>query len=867
MQADELRRAFVGFFESRDHVVVPSASLIPHDPSLLFTVAGMVPFKPYFVGDEPPPWPRAVSIQKCVRAGGKHNDLDEIGRTSRHLTFFEMMGNFSFGDYFKAEAIASAWEFFTEVLGLDAGRLWVTVHLDDDEAAEIWHDQEEVPSDRIQRFDEDNFWKMADTGPCGPCSEIFWDKGDQHGAGGGPQHGDEDRFVEIWNLVFMEFDQAADGSRSPLPKPSIDTGSGLERVLGVLQGADSVFELDAMRPLIADAERITDTPYGGGGEDDVSLRIVADHARTFTHLVSDGVVPSNEDRGYVLRSIIRRAVQRTWMLGLEDGIVTVPMAGAVIDQMGGAYPELIANRDFICETVEREEGRFRQTLRSGIAILDDALGTIGRDATLPGPVAFKLHDTFGFPIQLTTEIAASRGQGVDRAGFDEAMADQRERARAARKASSDGEDRTETYREILESHGASDFVGYDSTEVDATITEVIQVGGDEDDASSTVEVFCDRTPFYAEAGGQVGDTGVIETATGHVVVDDTTYALPGLHRHRGRIARGEVAPGPARLMVDAERRDGIRRHHTATHLLHWALREVLGGHVKQAGSIVLPDRLRFDFSHHSPVGADQLRSIEALANVEVLTNEAVVTEETSKADADRRGVIAFFGDKYGETVRVLAAGRNSLELCGGTHVASLGAIGPIKIVSESSIGANTRRLEAVAGRQALELISQEEDLLARAADLLGAPPDQLIDALGRRLDELDVLRREIKDLRTVAATGDAGALAAEAVDGVVVARRDGLDQKTMRDLAAKVRDHDGVNAVVIGGVSDPAKGKVALVSAVRPDTGLVASDLLADAARLVGGGAGGGEEMANAGGKNPEALDDALDSARAAATA
>ena len=849
MDANQLRKAFIGFFEERGHTVVPSASLIPHDRTVLFTVAGMVPFKPYFVGEEPAPWPRAVSVQKCVRAGGKHNDLDEIGRTKRHLTFFEMLGNFSFGDYFKERAIPLAWEFVTEVLDLDPDRLWVTVHTTDDEAEAIWHDIVGLPRERIQRLDEDNFWQMADTGPCGPSSEIFWDMGDEYGEAGGPAHGGAERFVEIWNLVFMQYDQHADGSRAPLPEPSIDTGAGLERILTVLQDEDSIFHTDEFRRLIAKASALSGVAYGGDERTDVSLRILADHARAMTFLVNDGVIPSNEERGYVLRRIIRRAVRHAYLLGVDE-VITPALVDEVVAIMADDYPELVESHAVVRQTIEREETRFRETLRTGSAILETALEKLEPGQGLPGDVAFQLHDTYGFPLEVTQEIVAEQGVEVDRAGFDGAMAEQRQRAKA-------------NQRKVQGPAGAHDldlpvteFVGREHNEVDAPVLAVLDRDGDP-------VIVLAQTPFYAESGGQVGDTGSITTGTGRAQVTDTTYGPPGVVFHHASVD-GEIEVGQvAHAAIDVERRDAIRRNHTGTHILHWALREVLGDHVKQQGSLVAPDRLRFDFSHFEPVSAEQIAAIEDLANREILTDAEVRHTEMDKAAAEALGAIAFFGDKYGDRVRVLEAGAHSTELCGGTHVTALGQIGPVKVVSEGSIGSNLRRIEAVTGLGTVDRLRRDEDLLAGAADRLGVAPDELVTGIDKRLEELKALRDEVKALKRQTATGQAGALAASAVDGVVVARVDGLDRDGLRDLAVAVRDRDGVRAVVI--IGEPDGGGVGLVAAVTPDSGLNAGELIADAAKTVGGGGGKAPDLAVAGGRDPGKIDDALDQARDAA--
>ncbi|MEI6402812.1 MAG: alanine--tRNA ligase, partial [Actinomycetota bacterium] len=630
--ADQLRSAFLDFFAAKGHAVVPSASLIPHDPTVLFTVAGMVPFKPYFVGDEAPPYTRAVSSQKCARAGGKHNDLDDVGRTKRHLVFFEMLGNFSFGDYFKHEIIPWSWELTTEVFGLDGDRLWITVHESDDEAEAIWHEQVGVPMNRIQRLgDKDNFWQMGDTGPCGPCSEIHIDRGPGFGPEGGPlADPGGDRFMEFWNLVFMQYNQAPDGSRTLLPKPSIDTGAGLERLLCLLQGVDAVWETDLMLPLIDRACSLTGKTYTAGDYDDrvsFSMRVLAEHARSSAMLVSDGVFPSNEGRGYVLRRIIRRAVRYAYLLGTEK-LVMPSLVETAVEVMGSAYPDVAKNKDFIVGVLTREEERFRQTLKTGLSILEDELES--KPGQLPGSTAFMLHDTYGFPLELTEEIAGERGVAVDGAGFDAEMRAQRERAKAARKGAAVGDDRLDQYREIVEQHGTTDFEGYSVDSTSSTVLAVL-VGstgpwGDDDDI---VEIFLDRSPFYAESGGQVGDTGTITTHTGVADVLDTTFALPGLRRHVARIVSGELYPGvDATASIDVARRNATRRNHTGTHLLHHALRQVLGEHVKQAGSLVGPDRLRFDFTHYAAVTDDEIARIEAIANHETLSNAPVRAFET-----------------------------------------------------------------------------------------------------------------------------------------------------------------------------------------------------------------------------------------------
>ncbi len=865
MTADELRRAFVDFFVARGHTEVPSASLIPHDPSILFTVAGMVPFKPYFLGDETPPYRRAASVQKCMRAGGKHNDLDDIGRTNRHFSFFEMLGNFSFGDYFKAEAIPWAWELVTEVLGLAPDRLWVTVHDTDDEAEKIWRDDVGVAAERIQRMGDDNFWRMADTGPCGPSSEIFLDLGPSAGPDGGPAHGGEDRYLEFWNLVFMQYDARPDGTTVALPRPSVDTGAGLERILSILQGKDSIWEIDVLAPLIAAASEVSGVAYrhGGGGESDVSLRIMAEHGRAMTFLVSDGVVPSNEERGYVLRRIIRRAVRHAYRLGVT-GLATPPLVEATVGVMGGAYPELRRDQDQVLAVVTREEERFRSTLERGVAMLDGVTGS----GDVGGADAFFLHDTLGFPIDLTREIAAERGREVDLEGFRALMESQRARAREAARAEGAGRGtQVEVYRELLEACGANEFTGraeYETTgaKVLALVSDGERVGRAAE--GEKVEVVLDRTPFYAEAGGQVGDTGALESADGRTVVRvlDTVYGLPGtVVVHRGEVLRGEIAESDSvTARIDGERRDRIRRNHTATHVLHWALREVLGPHVKQAGSLVAPDRLRFDFSHHRAVTRDELDAVEALANAEIITDAPVRHYETSRDHAESLGAIAFFGDKYGDVVRVLEAGEHSIELCGGTHVHALGFIGPIKIVSEGSIGSNLRRIEAVTGPAALERIHDEELRLRELADLLKATPEEVAGKVERLMGQVRALTDELDDVRSRQAGAEAAELAAAAEGGVVVARRDGLDPGELRRLAAAVRDRLGSGVVALAGVGpDGAKAGLAVaVSADHVSRGVSAAEVARPAASLLGGGTAKNAELVVGGGPRVESVDEAL---------
>ena len=807
LSANELRRGFLTFFEERGHTIVPSASLIPHDPDLLFTVAGMVPFKPYFLGEEVPPYARATTVQKCLRAGGKDSDLEEVGRDGSHLSFFEMLGNFSFGDYFKAEAIPMAWDMITNLFGIDPDQLWVTVHTTDDEAEQIWIESVGVDPGRIQRIDKDNWWGPpgGPPGPCGPCSEIFVDKGPAYGHDGGPAHGADERFLEIWNLVFMQYNRDKDEVDHELPRKSIDTGAGLERILGLLQGVDSVWEIDTVAPILETAQSVAGVRLGTDDRKDVSLRILAEHARAVSFLVSDGVFPSNEGRGYVLRRIIRRLVRHAYLLGVED-LATPDLVRSTVEVMGESYPDLVANQGFVTDVVVREEERFRQTLRQGLTILDTELAELGEGGELAGSVAFTLHDTHGFPLELTEEITAEQGIGVDRAGFDDAMANQRRMAKDARKASGVDADAAEAFAEVLDQFGPTEFTGREENESKGRVLAVV---GDGDQ----VAIVLDRTPFYAESGGQVGDTGTLRTDTGVATVLDTTYAVPGqLVRHVATVTEGEITPGQeVTATIDAERRDAIRRNHTATHLLHWALREVVGEHVKQQGSLVDDQRLRFDFSHYGPLTDAEIVAIEDLVNADTLANHPARHYETTKEHATEIGAIAFFGDKYGDIVRVLEAGPHSTELCGGTHVRRLGDIGTVKVVSEGSIGSNLRRIEAITGFAPIERLRADEAQLAQIAGVLGVAGDEIVDTVERQRAEVRELQKQIKALKQQAAGSGAGDLADQAVDGVVVARVDGGSRDELRALALAVRERPGIRAVVLGG--EPEGGGAALVAA------------------------------------------------------
>jgi alanyl-tRNA synthetase len=710
------------------------------------------------------------------------------------------------------------------------------------------------PPRRIQRLDEDNFWEMGETGPCGPSSEIFWDNGEALGPDGGPANPQaEERYVELWNLVFPQYLRGEDGTLSDLPMKAIDTGAGLERILAASSGSASLYVADTLDALVTSAQAVTGHRLGESELGDIALRLIADHSRTMTFLVADGVIPSNDDRGYVLRRVVRRAVRFAYILGVERPILPA-MVEHTVDVMGDVYPEARTQRDVVTEIIAREEHSFRRTLASGSQILDAQLEKLPAAGTLDGEVVFQLHDTYGFPFEVTQEIADLRGFAIDVRGFEAAMERQRERGRAARKGGgvATGAE-VDEYQRLLAEHGPTEFSGREEYESSATIIGIVGDG-----------LFLDRSPFYAESGGQVGDTGVITTATGTVDVVDTVYVLPGLHRHLFRVREGNIEVGQeATARIDGERRDSIRRNHTGTHVLHWALREVLGDHVKQQGSLVAPDRLRFDFSHFEPVTEKQLQAIEDLANNEILSNAPVRHYETTMEQARDLGAIAFFGEKYGDFVRVLEAGEHSIELCGGTHVRRLGDIGPLKVVSEASIGANLRRIEAVSGLDPVERLREQEALVRRAADLLGVAPAELLSGAERLRAENKVLRDEVEDLKRRAAGAQGTDLARKAVDGVVVERRDGLSRDELRDLAVAVRDQPNVRAVVLGGAPDG--GGVALVAAVRRDSGLNAGELIASPARTVGGGGGKGTDLAVAGGRDVTRIDDALDEARRAA--
>jgi alanyl-tRNA synthetase len=868
MNSQDIRDTFLSFFAERGHTVVPSASLIPIDPTLLLTVAGMVPFKPYLLGEEKPPYPRAASVQKC----GRTADIDVVGTTARHLTFFEMLGNFSFGDYFKEKAIPWAYELVTEGFGLDPERLWFTVHLSDDEAAEIWIDGVGIDPDHLQRLDRDNFWQMGVPGPCGPSSEIFFDKGPAYGEDGGPAVDDE-RVMEIRNLVFMQNVQDEPYHVvGDLPHRNIDTGAGLERVATVLQGVDSVFKTDELRNVIRAAEKATGTRFEEGERTDVSLRILGDHARAVTFLIADKVVPSNEGRGYVLRRLLRRAVRHAVVLGSKDTVMPT-LVDATINAMGTAYPDLVEQRDRIIEMAEREEGRFRRTLESGHKLLDEALEPLEEGDTLSGEVAFKLHDTHGFPRELTEEILAERGFRLDLEEFERMMDTQREQAKAAFKSRS-GKEVSDEYRALVRGLDGTDFIGYDAEAGMATVLSIVREGEPVDRAEEgqQIEVFLNRTPFYAESGGQVGDRGTIRTETGILEVADTQLAIQGVHGHRGTVKTGHIQVGQdAQTSIETQRRERIRKNHTGTHLLHWALREVLGEHVHQEGSLVAENRLRFDFSHFKSVEPDELMGVERAVNERVVENSRVTTVETSKDDAEKMGALAFFGDKYGDRVRVVKAGNYSTEFCGGTHVPSTGQIGPLVLVSEGSVAANTRRVEALTGIAGYEHLLSIREQLRDTASLLRAQESGVLDATRALTIRLKEQEERIASFEEKARGETAEKVLddAESHNGhkLIVVTQNGMSPDELRSLAFQLRDRIGSGIGVLG---SNFEGKAALLTFATSDlveAGVSAGAITAVAAKVVGGGGSRDPELSQAGGPRGDEVEAALEVARDAARA
>jgi alanyl-tRNA synthetase len=866
MDSNQIRRTFLDFFAARGHQILPSASLIPVDPTLLITGAGMVPFKPYMLGEETPPYRRVATVQKV----GRTSDIDIIGTTERHLSFFEMLGNFSFGDYFREQAIPWAYELITEGFRIDPERLWYTVHITDDEAAEIWIDRVGVPAERVQRLDRENFWQMGVPGPAGPSSEIFFDKGPEFGEAGGPAVDDE-RHIEFWNLVFMQYLQDEPYHVvGDLPANNIDTGAGLERVAVVTQGVATVFDTDVIRPVLAAAEGNTGVSYGSSERSDVSLRILADHGRAVTFLIGDRIVPSNEGRGYVLRRLIRRAVRHGFLLGAED-LIMPTLVAATVDVMRTAYPDLAAREDAIIEIVTREEEQFRRTLRAGHQLLDEALIDMEPGDTLPGETAFKLHDTYGFPRELTEEILAERGFQIDLAEFNRMMEAQQERARAAYRGA-DAVAETDTYRALLGDIEPTQFTGYEQESGSGRVLAILHGGESVEQAEEgqQIEIFVDRTPFYAESGGQIGDAGRIVTPTGSLDIADTQFDLPGVHGHRGKVSTGSVAVGQdVVLTIARERRERIRKNHTGTHMLHAALREVVGDHVHQAGSLVADDRLRFDFSHYAAVAPRELRQVELLSNERVIENDSVVTIETSKEEAEAMGALAFFGDKYGDEVRVVQTGSYSTEFCGGTHVPSTGQVGPVVIVSEGSVAANTRRIEALTGGAAYAYLARLRSDVEKAAEALGSQPARLVEAARAMAMNSKALAERLEQFEQEARTGAARRLLdrVEELEGhrLLVAKQDAMTSDDLRALAFQIRDRIPSGVGILGSVFAGKGALVAFVSDDLIDDGLSAGDLLAGAAGILGGGGSKDPRFAQAGGPHGDRIDDALDEAGEAA--
>ncbi|OZI79805.1 alanine--tRNA ligase [Bordetella genomosp. 2] len=862
MKSSEIRQKFLQFFQSKGHTIVPSASLVPgNDPTLLFTNSGMVQFKDVFTGKETRAYTRATSSQRSVRAGGKHNDLENVGYTARHHTFFEMLGNFSFGDYFKRDAIQYAWELLTTVYKLPAEKLWVTVYQEDDEAYDIWANEVGVPRERIirigdnkgARYASDNFWQMADTGPCGPCSEIFYDHGPEIWGGppGSPEE-DGDRYIEIWNLVFMQFERDAAGNMERLPKPCVDTGMGLERIAAVLQGVHSNYEIDLFRHLIQAAARET----GVKNLEDNSLKVIADHIRACAFLIVDGVIPSNEGRGYVLRRIVRRALRHGYKLGQTKPFF-YKLVPDLVAEMGQAYPELAQAAERVAQVLKQEEERFGETLEHGMKILDGALAGVPASGQLDGTTLFTLYDTYGFPVDLTADICRERNVEVDMAGFEAAMARQREQARAAGKFK---------MAEGLSYEGADTrFEGYDTLELDGVKVAALYVDGTQVDrlqAGQNAVVVLDATPFYAESGGQVGDTGLLEGGGARFAVADTQKIQAGVFGHHGLLEAGTLAVGDTLLArVDAVRRARTVRNHSATHLMHKALRQVLGAHVQQRGSLVDPDKTRFDFAHDAPLSAEQIAQVEAIVNAEVLANQPTQAQVMAYDDAVKGGAMALFGEKYGDTVRVLDIGF-SRELCGGTHVARTGDIGLFKIVAEGGVAAGVRRVEAITGDNALAWVQNQNALLLRAAGMLRSTPADLPERIAQVQEQVRALEKELEQARGKLAASAGNDLAAKAAEikgiKVLAASIGDVDPKALRGMVDNLKDK--LKPAVVLLASADGAGKISLVGGVTGDltARVKAGDLVGFVAAQVGGKGGGRPDMAMGGGSDVQALPAAI---------
>ena len=874
MNSDELRRKFLEYFEGRGHTIVDSYSLVPHDdPTLLFTNAGMVQFKDVFLGLDTRPYKRAVTSQKCVRAGGKHNDLDTVGRTARHHTFFEMLGNFSFGDYFKQDAIIFAWEFLTKILGLPKERLWVSIYKDDDEAGHLWLKLTGVEEDRIIRLGEkDNFWQMGDTGPCGPCSEILFDRGEEYrcrasvcAAG----QCDCDRWLEIWNLVFMQYDRDKDGNLTPLPKPSIDTGMGLERIASIIQDVPSNFDTDLLRPIIAAVEETTGKDYDPGPAG-FPFRVISDHIRACTFLINDGVLPSNDGRGYVLRRILRRAVRFGKALGLDEPFMH-RLVAVVIDIMGGAYPELVENKERIEQNILLEEKKFHETLHEGLKVAVEMIARTKKSnlKQVPGSDAFTLYDTFGFPLDLMEDIAEEHGLGVEKQGFEDAMEEQRRRARAAREHERGPADFA-VLASLLADFESTNFLGYHTLRAETELKAVVKDGSlaGQALAGEEVDIFLPETPFYAESGGQVGDVGILETETGIFEVRDTRKLPDGKVLHAGRVNEGTVSTGQKVLaVVEENHRLNVARSHTSTHLLHKALNEILGDDAAQKGSLVAPDRLRFDFSHPYPLSKEEMRAVESRVLEKVVSCLPVDPFITGYDEAKQAGAVALFGEKYSDEVRVVKIGDYSMELCGGTHVDNTSQICALKIISEGGIGSGLRRIEAVTGRRALDELRRRDEALKSTAEKLKTTPDKAAGRAEQLVNELKQRERELESLQARLAKYESQHLIndnAEDVKGIqlLAAEVKAGDAESLRSMADVIREKMGSGVILLAAEVGGKANFVVMASEDAIRRGAHAGKLISDVARIAGGGGGGRPEMAQAGGKKPEKIGEALSAAK-----
>ncbi|MDT7911392.1 MAG: alanine--tRNA ligase [Thermocrinis sp.] len=856
MSGNEIRELFLSFFESKGHTRVKSASLVPEsDPTLLFTNAGMVPFKNVFLGLEKRPYKRAVSCQKCLRVSGKHNDLESVGYTSRHHTFFEMLGNFSFGDYFKREAILYAWEFVTEYLKLPKERLYVSVFRDDEEAYRIWNEEVGLPSERIWRLgEEDNFWQMGDTGPCGPSSEIYVDRGEEYG---------EERFLEIWNLVFMQYNRDEKGNLTPLPNPNIDTGMGLERIASVLQGTKTNFEIDLIKPLIDFGQEISGKTYGENFEDTVAMRVIADHLRAITFAISDGVLPSNTARGYVIRRILRRALRFGYKLGIREPFLYRGV-DVVVEVMKDAYPELLQTKAFVKGVVKAEEERFLHTFKNSMPVVEEFINTALEEGRrfLKGEEVFKLYDTYGFPLDLLEEIAKEKGLSLDMEGFEKEMEIQRERARQNFKIQT--KEVQPIYQHLKNIGRTSTFVGYEQYVAQSKVIALLKNGElvSELKEGEEGEVFLDITPFYAERGGQIGDTGTIESAGGVFVVDDTQSPVDGVISHKGKVVKGTIKVGDQVIAsIDRERREDIKRNHTATHLLHSALRLVLGEHVRQAGSLVADKYLRFDFTHFQALSVDELKRVEELVNEQIRKNEPVIVEEKDYREAIKEGAIAIFEEKYGERVRVLSVGDFSKELCGGTHVSRTGDIGYFKIISESSVGAGLRRIVAKTGRWAVEEAFLESLTLKQVAQSLGVSTEEVLEGLSKLQERVKELERELQRVKSESARKQAKERIKEEGFGeytLFYGVLEDVEGDLLRELADQFR-HGRTKTVVF--LASKREGKLSTLIALSKDLvgSLSAKELIKEVGKVLGGGGGGRDDLAQGGGTKPENFEKALE--------